>query len=195
MDSQQINHALKSRHDLPSHIFKGTFALNQLPCTLIPPFGLVFNSEPLPSEGQHWMAIFCPAKGVVEYFDTSGSPPLEAESLKNLEQSVSNGQGCRLIYSLKQIQSECSSVCGEFCVLFLYCRMKGVLLSDFVDLFSSSALIENDVFVYSLVHSVFNIPNRDRPYPVLDEACIQSSRDLKSFFSHQSRSDCPRGRT
>jgi hypothetical protein len=33
---------------------------------------------------------------------------------------------------------------------------------------------------------MFAIPGRDRPSPVIDETCIQSSYDLKSFFSHQS---------
>lgn len=182
MDSHQISHALETRHDLPPNIFKGTFALNQLPSTLVAPFALVFNSECLPSKGQHWLALFCPSEGVLEYFDTSGSPPMEAESLEHLKNSVSSKQGCRLIYSGKQIQSDCSSVCGEFCVLFLYCRMKGMLFSDFIRHFSDSNLIDNDAFVYFMVHRHFDIPKRERPFPIFDQECLQFSRPLKHFF-------------
>ena len=182
MDSHQISHALKSRHDLPPNIFKGTYALNQLPSTLSPPFGLVFNTEPLPLDGQHWIALFCPTKGIMEYFDTSANSPLEAESLRKLKLSTSTREGCRLIFNTKQIQNECSSVCGEYCVLFLYCRMMGMSFEDFMSCFSDSKLMHNDAFVYSIVHNIFDVPKRERLHPVFDEKCLQSARALKSFL-------------
>ena len=182
MDSHQISHALKSRHDVPPNIFKGTYALNQLPSTLTPPFGLVFNTEPLPLDGQHWIALFCPTKGIVEYFDTSGNPPLDTESLRQLKLAISSREGCRLIFSNRQIQNMCTSVCGEYCVLFLYCRMMGMSFIDFLCCFSDSKLMNNDVFVYSTVHSLFDIPNRERLHDVIDEHCLQSARALKSVL-------------
>ena len=184
MDSHQISQAIRRRRDLPTSLFKGTFALNQIPSNLTPPFALVFNSETLSSPGRHWLALFCPAKGILEVFDTSGNRPmLEAESLLNLKNFVSTQHGCHLIYNPNQLQCYLSSVCGEWTVLFLYCRMKGMPFSTFCNHFSKSKLVENDLFVYSTVHSYFDIPKRKRAFPVFDSRCIQSSLSLQNVMS------------
>ena len=220
MDSYQIDHALKSRRDLPTNIFKGVFALNQIPATLKPPFALIFNSEPLPSDGQHWLALFCPSKsGSVEFFDTSGQSPhfliQKTESLQRLltfaasnsNYVENNNYHNNIIWNKKQIQDGCSVVCGHFCILFVYCRLKGMPYSEFLSCFApkinnkmlntTAALMQNDIFVYALVHTHFDVPKRTTAatyssgentalvvaHPnIFDSKCLQTAKELRSFF-------------
>ena len=46
-----------------------------------------------------------------------------------------------------QIQSDSSSLCGLYCILFLRERLMGCSYQDFINLFSSSDLNVNDSFV------------------------------------------------
>lgn len=174
MDTQQINHALRM---VPS--FRGTFAINQIPLTstMNPPWALVFNTDPFPLEGQHWIALFSPPKGVgsgrIEYFDSLGQPPIHHENLSKIFASYAD-----VVHSTQRIQSDCSSVCGEYCVLYLYARMMGDSPKEFFDCFSSTELVRNDRVVHSVVSEHFDILPKQRHFPVIFPNCMQTSRAL-----------------
>ena len=157
MDTIQINHAL--RHWKPH--FKGTYAINHIPLvyTLDPPYAFVINLDAFPSGGSHWVALFCDEKGQQFYFDTAGLPPPEQLN-RILDGNV--------IYSSNRMQSDCSSVCGEYCILFLASHFEHLTFPQM----SRSNWLNNDLRVYKSVHEFFDIFPRKRTFPVVDEACI-----------------------
>ena len=176
MDTVQLDHALHNRDDLPSGVFKGTYAINQIPhaYTVNPPFAMIINTAPWPSRGEHWVAIYCTNINQLEYFDSEGKPP---PSRLMMWGHLGNPS---IVYNAQRLQSYCSSVCGEYCLFYLYCRMKNVSFTSFLSYFQLKRHISNDRKVYHLVHSVFAILPHNRPFPVFNHFCIQVSRELSS---------------
>ena len=74
------------------------------------PFPLVFNTDPSNKPGQHWLFIFEPNDGPLEFFDSGGMPPSYYE-LTSL-----------IIYSLISFQSYSSDLCGNHTLYFIYHR-------------------------------------------------------------------------
>jgi hypothetical protein len=177
MDTLQINHALISRSDIPPGVFRGTFAINQVPISQIKdaPSAAIINTAPSSSEGEHWIALYHGPDKTVELFDSLGSVSIHQAPVESLLQSV----GSNIVHNQQRLQSDCSSVCGEYCILYLYCRLSGMLSETFFKKFTKKDLMENDRLVYSIVHSKFDILPHDRPYPVIFPFCVQRSRSVK----------------
>lgn len=173
MDTIQLNHALKSRTDLPPGVFKGAFAINQLPFvyTLTRPFAFIVNTDPWPLEGKHWIALFCKERSVVEYFDTAAKPPPDLLWDKLQPNSI--------VCNTQRLQHDCTSVCGEYCLLFLYARLKRISFRDFLSCFDNSNRLLNDKKAYEIVQQYFDILPHTRPYSVVDSVCVQLSKPLK----------------
>jgi hypothetical protein len=186
MNTLQIDHALRSSssNERARNIFKGTFALNQVPLvyTLNPPYGLVVNTEPSSQAGEHWIALYQSEQGrPVEILDTRGSS--YSKDLTAHENYVQHVVDVLKIedYQMNRfpLQSPCSSLCGEYCVLFLYCRMMVDLSFDsYLSLFSETDLYANDRFVYHFVHQNFDILNYPRETPALysKKVCFQVAK-------------------
>lgn len=172
MDTIQLNHALGSRTDLPAGIFKGTFPINQLPhvYTLNKPCAFIVNTAPWPLEGDHWVALFYRNDGVVEYFDSVGNPP-PAKIWKRF-----GTPSTTVVYNPRQLQHSCTSVCGEYCLLFIYCRLKNVSFEDFMSCFVRPNRLLNDNKTYNIVHEYFDILPHSRPYPAIDTLCVQIAK-------------------
>lgn len=169
MDTIQLNHALRSRVDIPPGIYRGAFAINQVPYvySLDKPYALIVNTAPWPLDGDHWVALFCQKNGVIEYFDSVGNPPPNKLRLPT---------PTTVVYSPQRLQHHCTSVCGEYCILFLYCRLKGVSIGEFVSCFSTTDLLRNDRKALHTVHQYFDILPHTRPYPAIDKLCVQVSK-------------------
>ena len=176
MDTIQLNHAIYSRSDLSNKdVFKGTYAINQIPhaYTVNPPFAFIINTSPWPSRGDHWVAIYCVNNNKLEYFDSAGKPP--PKSLTTMWSHLGNPS---IVYNTQRLQSYCTTLCGEYCLLYIYCRMNNITFDSFLSFFSQN-YISNDRKVYRIVHNVFQILPHARPFPVFNRFCIQLSRRLK----------------
>ena len=94
----------------------GVFARDKLPDDLNSkrPFALILNSDPSDKPGQHWLAMYGPATGPIEFFDSYALPP-----------SVYALNTFALTYSRTPLQSPTSAVCGHYCLFFLYIRSHG----------------------------------------------------------------------
>lgn len=92
----------------------GTFARDQLPNldNEKRPFALILNTDPAEQEGTHWLALFAHDRGL-ELFDSYGLSP----SLYGFPDSYR--------HSSRSIQALGSSVCGHYCLLFLFYRSRG----------------------------------------------------------------------
>ena len=168
MDTAQIEEALLSRTDINTRPFLGVYPINHIPWSkCVVPFCLIYNTAAWPSVGRHWVAISQIEKDKVECFDSLNEGDFYPNELANLAPVVT--------YNSLQLQSNCSSVCGEYCIFYIYCRLKGIPFQQIVTCFSPTKLGENDKLVYKIVHSNFAISKRPRPYPVINKKCIQSS--------------------
>ena len=98
--------------------FDGVYASNTLPffhLSNIEDKYFVVNYDPDTHEGSHWVILRIDQKN--EYFDSCGQPPL----LKVLEKFLREEYTC----SIKRIQHPMSTVCGQYCLFFIYMRCKG----------------------------------------------------------------------
>ena len=105
----------------------GVFARDQLPPlgrSQHRPFALVVNTDPADKPGAHWLAFFASAAGPtaepLEMFDSYGLPP-DMHSLAHLAP--------RIYSSSHSYQSLDFSVCGHYCLFFLFNRAHGLSYS------------------------------------------------------------------
>ena len=144
MNSQQLVSILKQdRYTAP--LFRGVYPINRLPSIRE---GLyVVNTAPHNHPGLHWIALFV-KDGVIEYFDSyGGDPPSTLRRWGKKKQWMSNPI---------PLQSPLTSVCGQYCLYYLFHRARGIdmttLLMDF-----SADVDDNDKLVYDFVEDRYNL--------------------------------------
>ena len=119
--SQLLRFASLHRH-LDKH-FLGVYALNQLPRSLNKPIrapacGLIINTDTDNLPGRHWIACILLPNGRGEVFDSFGQlPPPRVQVWMNKQ--------CPRGWTFNSIaiQSPLSTLCGGYCLYFLYQRM------------------------------------------------------------------------
>ena len=111
----------------------GVFARDDLPDVTREkrPWCLILNTNPKDLPGTHWLALYSPQSGRIELFDSFGFSP-SMYGLDSLDP-------LHLLYSL---QSPSSSVCGHYCIVYIYLR--------------SRHTSQHQIF-----HMLLNISNRD----------------------------------
>ena len=136
MDTLQLIKLLKA-DPATAAMFGGVLARDELPL-LTNNKCYVCNTDNSSGPGNHWIAIYVENnKG--EY----GLPPL-----KEFEVFLSNNTS-KWIFNDKQLQSFDSLVCGEYCVVYLMLRCRGVSLKTFGQMFSHD-LEKNDRLIANL---------------------------------------------
>jgi len=75
----------------------------------------ILNSDPSSSPGTHWLACVKPPGSILEFFDSYGNPP----SFYHL----SFPSNLSILHNQDPLQSVYSSVCGQYCIYFLYFRI------------------------------------------------------------------------
>lgn len=136
-------------------------AIGVWPSDLIPkkwgkPAAFVFNSDNSKKPGTHWTATYLDVKSHGYYFDSYGMPPFVPDHIDRLREN------CKTIrFNNKQLQSESSTVCGQFCIMFLHYAAYGIELQKFFDLFSDD-LKKNDSIVEKFVANLQNNAKKKR---------------------------------
>jgi len=96
--------------------FLGVFALDQIPSSFSHyPCAYVANTDPSSRKGQHWVAFYHHSPTRLEFFDSYGQPP-QSYNFPFPSHITS------LKYNSYPLQSMISSVCGQYCIYFLYHR-------------------------------------------------------------------------
>lgn len=136
MNTHELNHAMRNFKG-----FKGTW-----PCDMIPPIkanqGVIVNTAPRAHPGEHWVAIYRPAHGRVEYFDSFGLPPLVPAAIDYMSRIAPHGW----TYSMTALQHETTDSCGQHCVNFLKHRLSAQSMAHILAHMSYDRL-ENDHIV------------------------------------------------
>lgn len=138
----------------------GVYASDGLPTRIAPSTALIVNTRPHTHPGEHWV-VFYRRRGsnLIEYFDTFGRPPLQAD----YQQFLRRNSNCHLVYNKYRLQGFDTSVCGHYCLTYLYCRLLHDLsMNDFVQLFDISqeqqhhyTSAANDAFVLQLFNTLY----------------------------------------
>ena len=125
MDGGDIRNVL--RRDLKTrHSFAGVFPRNG---ALTRRSGLfVFNTHWEHQPGEHWIAVSALPNRDVEYFDSYGFPPHIYPGVH----AALREHGRQLQWNSTALQGLFSTVCGDYCVLFLLLSARGWTLADFV---------------------------------------------------------------
>lgn len=109
---------------------------------------LVVNLDPSYKSGSHWVALcISPAEYIAdEYFDSYGLPPC-----KKIKEYLDE----RYLFSKKQLQSFTSTVCGQWCIFYIWKRCQGFRFGEILAMFKNSTPNENDEYINKAVNQHF----------------------------------------
>ena len=116
------NSSLKARRCTSSptnSLYLGVFSADNIPlehlCNQTKTVYFVLNSDPSSSPGTHWLACVKPPGSILEFFDSYGNSP-------NFYH-FSFPSTLSILHNHDPFQSVYSSVCGQYCIYFLYFRI------------------------------------------------------------------------
>lgn len=78
----------------------------------------IVNTDPSTKPGKHWVAFFLGPHGKLEFFDSYGRPPTHF----GFPIACSMLDTSTFEYNTLAIQADSSSVCGHYCIVFLFLR-------------------------------------------------------------------------
>jgi hypothetical protein len=138
------------RDPVAGPVFLDVYAADTLP-QKVPsrrPLTLIVNTDNLIGEGKHWIGIFLPKHGPIEFFDSLGRPPGHYNPtflsfLKRVQRFHT--------YNTKRMQAHDSSVCGIYVLYYLIHRSRGIPMSTITLLFTRN-LDNNDKLVTRWFH-------------------------------------------
>ena len=127
----------------------------------------IVNLDSCDKPGSHWVAVYVPMNGKTEYFDSYGNKPNE-QFLFKLQQLKKE-----IVYSLFSVQG-LSTVCGQYCLLFLLMRSRGFLFHDIISTFLLSEFsTERDLVANFMINHFYeNVLNRK--LELFDESFIHN---------------------
>jgi hypothetical protein len=140
MRTEEINKAMQDYKT-----FLGTWPSDMIP-DIGPGEGVIVNTDTRNEPGKHWVAIYRPPRGPVEYFDSFGLPPLSPETINYLSRIAPQGW----TYSMTTVQHEIEDSCGQHCINFLKHRLSELPMSHVLEHLTHNKL-KND---YIVKHSI-----------------------------------------
>jgi hypothetical protein len=150
MNTGQLLKCVRSDPTLNSQC-DGVYPVNRIPTPEGYPVCVIVNLDPHNKPGSHWIAIHIDQEGFGVFFDSYGRRP-EKKQIKSYLQ-----QNCRdWTTSGRAVQSPFSSTCGQYCVYFLYHRVRGRTVGDILGDFGED-LEENDTKVTAWLNSKFDV--------------------------------------
>ena len=130
--------------------FRGVFSKDLAPKSVLAPCAIIINTEPISNPKGHWIAIWIDRDRIADFFDSGGNKAgffhkfLKENSIKYTENTT-------------RIQGGLTKTCGMYCVLFLKARCQGASMQKFVDQFSATDYVQNDIRVTDTLNSFFSL--------------------------------------
>lgn len=143
MNTHEISKALRK---ISPFISNHVFASNQIPVLMNKPIYLISNLDPITKPGSHWIAIYINENGDGEYFDSFGRRPT------GFHLNFMKRNSKKWNYNNKIIQNIFSSICGEYCLVFLYLKYRYVSLKDYLNMFDDDTTA-NDFLLKKMFNS------------------------------------------
>ena len=163
MNTSQIYHALENNR-VTAATFQGVYSSDTVPQFPTFPAGCVVNTDPQGKPGTHWVALYQEHEAVVETFDSFGKDLLSYSP--HFEQLAGNH---RLISQSHQLQSDTTTVCGQYCLFFLLRRCSNETYSQIIHLFTEKKA-SNDIMVCQYVNHYFDLNTEVQDRKFLNQA-------------------------
>jgi len=145
MDSREFAVRLGS-DPLMKNIWLGCFPCDEIPMKITKkPVAMVWNTHPRDGVGEHWVAVFVPASGPIEYFD-SFAAKIENKYFRKFLKNKD------YIRNYQRVQGNMATTCGFYCAYFLVHRAAGISFRDTIDPFHCCNFSFNDAFVTDWVN-------------------------------------------
>ena len=143
----------------------------------IKPSSYICNLDPSTMPGSHWVCLYFPPKGLPEYFDSFGFPPLEPFELFL-------GKSYR--FNPCFIQYPLSTVCGQYCIYFLWQRSLNKSMNIILSQFDENDLLFNDIFVNNAIENHFSIDLQVFDLDFVSSQLCASYKQLenKHYYDH-----------
>lgn len=132
-----------------SHTY-GVYPSDKLPNVVKKPAIIVCNLDPSSKPGSHWVAIYVSKHNEIEYFDSYGIGPKNINIKSFLKKLSKNYK-----YNKQRLQSDFSSLCGNYCCVYLYFKIKNMSLQDFLKYFVKHKYYLNDEKVLQQFNKFF----------------------------------------
>jgi len=163
MNAQTIKTVLEQNY---AHLFHGIYASNENPPKKTAEGvdgGIIFNTAPNTTTGEHWIAIYTNSK-VVDFFCSFGSlPRMMAKNIQEyiirqqIPSSSSRGREKKTLrYNQFCLQTPCAATCGLYTCLFIACRAEKMSFDIFLAQFSLIDTHKNDRLVMKAFRSIFH---------------------------------------
>ena len=141
MDGHTLESVLR-RDPHAAPLFVGVFASDTLPHSIhTKPALIIVNTDPIQKPGAHWQAIFISADGRGEHFCSYGLGPYVSNIRFFLDRQCK-----QWIKNTIDLQCFDSSVCGQYCVMYLLFKSHGYSMKEYVTCFTSNCH-DNDQLV------------------------------------------------
>ena len=114
------------------------------------PTALIINTDMSKyGDGEHWVAIYVDKKKNVFYFDSFGV------ILDPIYQNIVSWGECfsSMLYNKRHLQHPFSTLCGGYCVMFIFCMSNGYSFSSFLNLFGNDFRL-NDALVRGFISKI-----------------------------------------
>ena len=131
--------------------FYGVLPIDRLPLRKIKrPCCFIINTDKSHQPGEHWFGIFVPKVGSIEYFDSYGRKPINEEVY-----SFINSNGKKFTYNNENIQSNESTNCGKFTIFYIYFRVRGFKMKQYLKFFTKNKEL-NDIIINKMYKKFVN---------------------------------------
>lgn len=145
MDTEDLQLCMKK---ISPTIKSNVFPANRIPVFMNLPVYIISNLDPDSKPGSHWIAIHIDINGNGEYFDSFGRKP------SGYHKWFLKRNANKWFYNHEPIQNQFTSVCGEYCLVYIYFKFKGKTMFDFLSLFYDNTIC-NDLIVRNMFKSIF----------------------------------------
>ena len=154
MNTSQIDKILESDSQIKKFNFLGALARDEIPkaAQYLFPCCAVVNTQIKEKPGSHWIAFMKTPDNHGIYFDSYGYPPY------NLPEVAEVLSGCRdWEFNNTRLQTDFSSVCGQYTIFVLTHLARGFQLKHTVDMLDDCGdTYANDALVFSYVNNKYS---------------------------------------
>ena len=130
--------------------FQGIRSADELPARLQCDQSLIFNASDSDEIGTHWLCLYQNSNAELEMFDSCGNSP----SFYNLQDKLPYSR--TIAYNKRKLQGVYSSVCGVYCMQYLFYKSRGYPTSKIVNDLFSADLNQNDRRTIDYIKTLYN---------------------------------------
>lgn len=109
---------------------------------------IILNTDESRGRGLHWVAVYVPFSGPLEFFDPLGESP---ETYHGYFRDWLVSSGRSYMRNDRRFQDFGTSTCGEFCVYYGVKRLRGETMREIVQSFKARDLHFNEIVVSDFV--------------------------------------------